>query len=472
MRSAIYLSVLAMLTLSVSSSMEAQDNAKGHYHFVGSMSASLAEGAVPGQVTSGIPFTTILSDKGASISPSTFELKGPKWTGTATLTLDGAKYADGHLTGTLKLSNGSGSVLEGVRLDIRGATEEYKAKDNQGNDVLRTRSEQVSLASPLLFGDIPKGEEADKSRIDVSGITFGPDTTRVMVNGALSGLYYTGGWQSDTVIAPMEMDADSQGRLYFADVVANRVARYNPDRTNLTTTGKLPDQQCLGCAVNPKTGEIYATCTNIKDIFKYTPGGVDDGKIIASDDTGYIHLLRTNRAGTILYGGSDGSVLNVFYGDKLHHVISKVGDYDVMVTGFDVSSSGILWICSNGNLLKLEADGTTGKRIASGPDWHLGRLYGPATCRTDNQENVYVLEEGNDQEETFEYARVSMWDKLGRQVRVFGYGGKPARGDDPSIPGQVRYPIDLAILPDGTVAIAGKTGAGNSSTVVSLFMPF
>src|SRR5579871_5343860 len=108
----------------------AQD-AAGHFHYAGPLSKFQVEGATPGAVAGGLPFTVTVADNGATITPSSFDLKGPQWNSAAKLTLDGLKYAGGKLTATARIQNGSGSVLEGVRLDITGATEEYKAKDAQ-----------------------------------------------------------------------------------------------------------------------------------------------------------------------------------------------------------------------------------------------------------------------------------------------------------------------------------------------------
>jgi len=135
--------------------------AQGHFHFAGPMSQFLAEGVTPGAVTSGLPFAVVLSDAGATIAPTTFTLQGEGWDGNATLTLTDAKFANGHLTATVHLTNGTRSALEGLRLDLTGATEEYKAKGAQGNDILKTRAQAVGLGSPLLFGDVAKRDAAD-----------------------------------------------------------------------------------------------------------------------------------------------------------------------------------------------------------------------------------------------------------------------------------------------------------------------
>jgi hypothetical protein len=148
--------------------------AQGHFNFAGPLSQSLKEGATPGAVTGGLPFAVVLSAGGATIAPTQFDLSGPGWTGKAHLTLANPQFAGGHLTATVQLQNGSGSVLEGLRLDITGATEEYKAKDAQAQDLLKTRPQAVTIPSPLLLGDLQKDDAADPQALDASTIAFQP----------------------------------------------------------------------------------------------------------------------------------------------------------------------------------------------------------------------------------------------------------------------------------------------------------
>ena len=446
---------------------------KGHFTFTGPMSGVLAEGVSPGKVTGGLPFSISLSAAAATVQPTTLEVKGAGWSAPAVLSFDNSKYTGGVLTADLHLKNGSGAVLEGLRLDITGATEEYRDKDAQGSEVLKTRPQNVSLASPLLFGDLAKDEDSVTIPIRVTGVVFTPDTTKVTVTGVLSGMRVAAQWKTDGVISPAQLDADGKGRLYFADVGNEAVTRMDADGTGSTVVGKLPGQQCVGASVNPKTGAVVASCMNLKSLFKYTPGGADDGKIEPDENqvTGYVHLLRFDPTGTSLHGAADGGAIYVWKHDKFVKGITKIGDFDIATTEFDVASDGTVYDISSQSVLRLAPDGVTGKRIASGNDWHLGRVYEPVSVRAAQGGTFYVAEAGNNNDEMYEYSRISQWDASGKQIRVFGFGGKAPQAEG-YLPGQVQYPIDMAMLPDGRLAVAGKEGSGNSSTVVTLFAPF
>ncbi len=449
----------------------------GHFGFVGPISRFAPEGGkAPAPVTSGLPFAIKIADNGSSVTPGKLDLVIPGVQDPLSMTLTGLKYDGGHLTGSLKLTNATGAVVEGLRLDVTGATETYPAKDDQGNalkdekgnPVLKTREQKAEIASPLLFGDLPKGKDSPSLALDVSGIALAPDAIQVSVNGVLSGARLLNQWTSEEIVSPAEIVTDAKNRLYFADVVESRVLRCDLDGKNKSTVAKLPDQ-CLGVAVHPKTGQVYAIAINHPGIFKFTAGGEDDGKI-TSEDIPNLGLLHTDSQGS-LYGVGDRGIA-VFDGEKFVRAIEKIGDFEVAPTGFDVAPNGTLWVCSNDSLFTVDSTGDNGKRIASGPDWHLGRVTGPTTCRVGPKGNVYVLEAGIDLEDKYEPPRLSVFDPQGRFVRAMGHAGATAKSDDEPLPGQIKYPIDLAFDADGHLVVLGKVGGGNSASLIQVYQLF
>lgn len=440
-----------------------------HFHFAGPMSAFMAEGATPGAVTSGLPFTIELAEGGAKVTPASFDLKGPKWQGAATLALDGPKFADGHLTGTLRLRNGSGSVIEGVRLDVTGATEEYRAKDEQGKDVLKTRPMPAAIASPLLFGDVPKDEDADPEPLDVIGIAFKPETTRILVHGLLSGLYYVGSFTDGTEhCVAVQLDTDPKGRVYLADRNEDTIYRTDADGSSPQAVAKLP-AAVRGVAVDPKTGGIVGTYINAHDFLLFTPGGDDAGKIEQDDGAGVFvgwpGWARYDRMGTLYVGF--GKAIHRLAGGKPVMSVSSVGNYEFQGgPAFDIAPDGALWVATGDTLFRVDASGKSGKRAAIGPDWRLGKVTSPQAVRVDAQGNVYVLEG----ETNVEWTRASVFDRNGHVVRVFGHGNKtPKENNADAWPGELRRNnYDLAFGPDGTVYVAVE----DTHDSVLMFQPF
>src|SRR5947209_8073626 len=96
----------------------------GHYFFSGPLTNFMVEGSTAGASTSGLPFTVVLSDGGSKVAGD-FDLKGPGWDNPIHAHLANAKFEGGHLKGSFQFKNESGKVLEGLRLDCTGATEDY-----------------------------------------------------------------------------------------------------------------------------------------------------------------------------------------------------------------------------------------------------------------------------------------------------------------------------------------------------------
>jgi hypothetical protein len=443
-----------------------QDAAGKHYCYTGPLSAWMVEGASPGHCTGGLPFTIVLSNGGAAISPDSFKLTGSRWKSAATLSLTNLKFADGKLTGSAAIRNSSGSVLEGVRLDISGASEEYKAKDDQGKDILKTRSQMVPTPSPLLFGDLPNGQVSPPDDLEVDGIAFKPETTRISVTGTLTGLYYLGviSLGRDGAHATA-LDVDSKGRLYIADRDTPNVYRGDADGKDLNAVVKLP-AEAMAVAIDPQTGEIWSHAMNGHEFLQFSPGGEDKGKIAANDTfTGWPNQVRFDRSGN-LYVSFDSTIHRIKNGTSAFKV-SKVGSYELGDnTFFDIGPDGALWVVNSDTLYRVSPDGT-GKRVAIGPDWHLGKVWGPTNVRVDSSGQIYVCE-AMDINKT-EFARISVFDKNGRFVRAFGRGG-PTHKEEGAWEGQIQgvSAMDIAFGTDGRIYVAN----GESGDNVLMFQPF
>lgn len=440
----------AVPLLAVALAVSAASAQESHFSFSGPMSSFMPEGATPGAVTSGLPFAIVLTDNGASISPAEVELRGTGWKGPITLRLAAPKFAGGRLSGTVQLQNGSGSTIEGVRLDILGASEEYKAKDENGNDVVKTRSQAITVASPLLFGDLPLGHLSEPLPLEVSGITFAPETVRVTVSGVLSGLYYIGSMAIPDTHDCRQIDVDSGGRVYVADT-GGYVWRIDPDSKKATVAGTLPSG-CYGVAVNPKTGDIYARCLGENRVFHFRPGGDDQGQLTEDaevDTTGA--GVRLDHAGN-LWAIVDGGLQRFRRGVKDLEINDANGE-SLDARLFDVDAAGNIWVCSNDKLFEFGALGQHAKQVAFGPDWHLGRVMSPISCRADADGSVYVLESGIQSETEREAPRISVFDKDGRIIRVFGRGGETDPGQGEPYPGQLAYAKDIAFGSGGRVYV-------------------
>lgn len=445
----------AVLNLAIATSQTA-----GHYFFAGPLKSFMLEGATPGVSTSGLRFSIPIASGGSQIG-NDFELKGPSWDHSIHLHLNEAKFAAGHLTGTVHFKNESGKVLEGLRLDLDGATESYSDAGQT-----KTRAEAATLDSPLLFGDIQAGDDSDAEKLDIGGLSFGPQTKEVDVTLKLSGLAYLGEFKvGGDNFNPGELSVDSKGRVYVTDHNSG-LWRTEADGSQPQLVGKWGDVTDYAF-VDPSTGDLIGHESNSHRIIVNSASGEEKGKVPASEDFGrWPTLARADGRGN-LYVTEEDHICVYKNGFKTKDVesVDGVSASDVR---WDVTPDGTVYLPTQGSLYRVAPDLASAKKIAFGPDWHLGRITNVASVRVDPAGNIYVLEGAA--EGFSEYPRVSVFDKDAHFVRVFGRGAKaPKESQDEIVSGGVGKNLyDAAFGADGRFYLTSDVSFGR----VLMFMPF
>ena len=434
----------------------------GHYVFSGPLSSLMVEGSTIGNSTTGIPFTVNLTDNGNKIAPTDFDLKGSGWNNPIHIHLTDAKFSSGHLTGKINFKNESGKVLEGLRLDLGGARETY-----EDHGQAKLRPEAATMPSPLLFADLQLGDDADAQPIDVSGITFTSETKEVDVTFMLSGLAYLGAFTVPRDSwSPGALSVDSQGRVYVTDHNSG-LWRFEGDGTQPQLVGKWGDNTDYAF-VDPATGDLVGHESNSHRIIVDSASGEEKSKVPASEEFGrWPSWARTNGTGT-LYVAEENHVAIYKNGNKVKD-LETVGGTAILNSDAhgDVAPDGTLYTYSDGSIYRSNPDLTDAKKIAFGPDWHLGRVTNVQSLRVDSAGNLYVLEDNA--EGWAEWPRVSVFDRNGHFVRVFGRAGKaPKEGDDvlEGAVGKTMY--DAAIGKDGRIYITTDVAFGR----ILMFQPF
>ncbi|MDE3245865.1 MAG: hypothetical protein KGN80_07225, partial [Acidobacteriota bacterium] len=308
----------------------AQDGG-GHFRFSGPLSQFMAPGSIPAPVSAGLPFDIPLGRNGSVPETLSVKLRLPGASGPLSLELSGLNYAAGRLSGTVRLQNTSGAVVEGIRLDVTGATEELTAKDDKGNQVPKTRPQQASLPSPLFFGDLEKGGVSGPLALEVGPLKFTPETARITVHGVVSGLRYLGFFDVKGLDSPAAVDVDGKGRVYIADVDGQRIVRTDAEGGHLENLIKLPDQ-CAGVAVDPRSGEVWASRINAKEIYRFSDAGAEKGSLPCD---GYASYLRFDRQGRLYASG--GHVF-CFANQKAAFEAGQAAGEDLYAKGMDVDS--------------------------------------------------------------------------------------------------------------------------------------
>ena len=113
-----------------------------------------------GAVTGGQAFAVAV--RGTSIVAGPYALKVPGGTGSLVLTLEDPVLVGGRLASPVRLKNGTGLPLAGLRLDVTGVSV-VETADPSGP----SRDLGVSPPSPLWFGDLGPGEESSAVLLEV-----------------------------------------------------------------------------------------------------------------------------------------------------------------------------------------------------------------------------------------------------------------------------------------------------------------
>lgn len=457
--------MLQCLILGVLLAVPSQDTPR--FDCFGTMDSLLAGGVKIAPVSKGLPFDITLTNGGSSISSTEFDLKPAGSDKPFHLSLSGLAFSDGHVKGQAEIKNDSGKSIQGVRLDVVTVSETYKATDDQGQPIQKTRSVDARLPSPLSYGDVADGESNGQLPFDVSTIDFKPETVSISIHGVVSGVQLARFIHVDAG-SNSQIEVDAAGKIYVSDVSNNCVSRVDGDGSNLVQLCKLPDQ-CKGMGVNPLTGEVAANCTNFKAIYLFDKDGVDSGKIGEDVLESWSDYQRYDAKGRLWT--NSGAAYVMFGADrKVSQKIEKFGDFDPTGDRFDVAPDGTLYAVSNHDTVLVRHPDGKGGVFAKGTGDKLGQLFGADSVRVGPDGLVYVAEDGAN--DTL-YGTVTAFDASGRVVRAFGRGAKKTMPDWPDgyWPAQMFKPSDIAFGKDGSIYV-NCASPGDSGIRVLIYTPF
>jgi hypothetical protein len=420
------------------------------FHYAGPMSKLLAPSAKLAPVTQGLPFEIVVT-KGGAIGPDAFKLAGQGWKGSAKLSFSGLKYGDGSLSGEAALSNNAATSLQGLRLDVVSATELYKGKDKNGDEIVLTRAQDFQV-DPLFFGDLLAGESEGPLAFTVGNLKFQPESVQITIRGLLSGLRYLdifegpgGSSYSNMVFAGSKLYGEVFARELFVSEPPNEPGKFAEG-----------DDQTTGIAVNPKTGDVYFTQVSNFNVYIISPTGAKKGSLAeAAGIEVYAQKPRFDASGR-LYLAMDGGGIYVLENGKVKRQMREIAGEGIAINNYDVSADGTIWV-TDGTNLRMQPQSGAGKKMADKGDWRFGNVMSPFGVRVNSAGLVFVGEEEMDEKEQWD--RVSIFDTQGRIVRVFGRAAKaPLTGEGNYHPGQVEGPREIAFAPDGTAYVSCAQG--------------
>lgn len=118
------------------------------FAYNGPMSQLLAGGASHAPVSGGLPFRITIQKDGSVQTDHTLGVSKPDWKGGPEIVFTNLRFTSATLQGEVKLHNACSLALEGLRLDVSGASESYRTKDPAGKEVVASRAQAAQFASP------------------------------------------------------------------------------------------------------------------------------------------------------------------------------------------------------------------------------------------------------------------------------------------------------------------------------------
>lgn len=423
--------------------------AAGHDSFVGPALSFMPRMSKVGKSTTGVPFDVLLTDGGKTVSTGTFQLTIPGLEKPVTVTFDGLAYSNGSLTAKAHVTDTSGSVIEGLRLDCVGATETYTAKQADGSTKPAVKDEAVTMDSPLLMGDLQPSDDSGNVDLAVSGITFDPSATKVDVQFKLSGLYLVKELTPNEDYNATDLSVDKNGDVYSTEKYKG-VLFIDHKTFQVQPVAKFGDSTSYA-SVNPLTLDVVGTDPDGHFYRRYSASGDDLGKYPATGDLGHwARLVRFTASGD-MYTEVEETLIQW----KNGQIVRKADTWGSTTlneySSFDVNAAGTAVFVGDGGVFETPADWKTSRKVTFGPDWRLGRVTNVSALRYDSQGNLYIGENRSDDRN--ERGRISVFDASGHFVRVFGRGGLKVNSDT-RLPGQVGDTMwDIATSPDGRIYV-------------------
>ncbi|MBS1719945.1 MAG: hypothetical protein JST35_05830 [Armatimonadetes bacterium] len=426
----------------------AATQAVGPFNLRGRFVDLAPEGVAWGSALPGV-LSTVTIESGKVTGPAEFKLAANRWTGPCALKLANLSYANGTLTCSPSLTNGSGKDLTGVRFDIVSATETYEGKDKDGKPVMMTRSMAVAEDSPILFGEMPAGTDAGGFSIQATGLGWKPETRKIEVQVQTSGFTFQRQLFKDHTNC--HVATDRKGRLLIGSGQVGTIYRANPDNGEIESVGTVPDYR-VSFAVDPTTGNLAASWMGANKFKLLGPGGDEIAEIPQADGepgrTGWAGDCAFDELGRLYL--NFGTSLARFKGSTMTEVVPPPADItDWGIIRFAVEGKGTVYLANRSTVYRIGEDGKS-KKVLFGPDWRPGRLHGVDAIWIDKAtQTLYV---GSDHESGY-YARVDAFDLNGKYRFTLGRGNTKPNEAAERWDGQILAPVSGVVSPNGTLFV-------------------
>lgn len=204
----------------------------------------------------------------------------------------------------------------------------------------------------------------------------------------------------------------------------------------------------LYVAVDPKTGDVYATDRSASKVYIYGADGTYRGALAPQPDPGPWQPLGIafDGAGNLYVSDAGGAFQTVRRFDRAGNVTLTIGGAGMLSfpNGIAVDAAGVIYVTdsNNGRLLVFDANGTKLGLVQRGPA--SGELSLPRGIAIDDQSHVYVVDAVGQGVQV--YRPLGAGDQAPRYVNKFGREG--------TVDGAFEFPNGVAVDGRGHVYVA------------------
>jgi len=204
----------------------------------------------------------------------------------------------------------------------------------------------------------------------------------------------------------------------------------------------------LYVAVDPKTGDVYATDRAAGKVFIYGADGAYHGTLAPTPDPGPWQPLGIafDGDGNLYVSDAGGAFQTVKKLDRSGAIVLTIGTQGLLSfpNGIAVDKSGAIYVTdsNNGRLLVFDANGTKLGLVQRGPA--SGELSLPRGIAIDDQSHVYVVDAVGQGVQV--YRPLGQGDQAPKYVNKFGREG--------TVDGAFEFPNGIAVDARGHVYVA------------------
>ncbi len=261
--------------------------------------------------TAGLAFAIALAEGGKSVPIDRFTLKVPGVKGALVLSLEGADLIGGTFVTPVRLANETDGDVLSPRIDLVSVTE---TRHEGGRET--THPIDASAGAPPAWDRVRKKTDVAGQLFRASPVAFSPETSLVVILGAVSGVAEVGAFEVEGARNPTGIAVDS-GSLFLTDA-SGRIVRCALDGRGAAEVKQQPVQkpdlpggpcararlQAVICRTAPGGGawaiegrELTQLDNEGKRVRSFSPGGEGPPVALAFSPDGRLFVATAGEEG-------------------------------------------------------------------------------------------------------------------------------------------------------------------------------